>query len=271
MNATLTYFTTEKKVGETPLQALERGREEYGIPKEVPLAYAGRLDPMASGKLLILVGDECKRQTAYHTLDKEYRVEILLGASSDTGDVLGLITGDTPKEFAKSEILNIISRNVGTLEVPYPHFSSKTVHGKPLHVWTLENKLHEITIPTKKSRIYRLTLQGIRKVESKKIISDIKNKIETIPPVTDPRKALGADFRREAVHASWDTYAQNAPETLTVLSLTCIASSGSYMRSLAEKIGTELGTKALALSIHRTQMGTYVPFTRWCGFWRKKF
>ena len=47
---------------------------------------------MASGKLLILIGDECKNQKKYFGLDKEYEFEVLFGVESDTGDVLGLIS-----------------------------------------------------------------------------------------------------------------------------------------------------------------------------------
>ena len=53
------FVTLEKAVGETPLSALERHRGEHPELLGIPMAYAGRLDPMASGKLLVLIGDEC--------------------------------------------------------------------------------------------------------------------------------------------------------------------------------------------------------------------
>jgi len=40
-------ITILKAVGETPLQALKRARQAHGIAPEVPMTYAGRLDPMA--------------------------------------------------------------------------------------------------------------------------------------------------------------------------------------------------------------------------------
>ena len=58
-----------KNKGETPLQALKRLKignlEAYpqGIPDSEPLTYAGRLDPMAEGLLLVLIGkDENRRR-----------------------------------------------------------------------------------------------------------------------------------------------------------------------------------------------------------------
>ena len=51
-----------KKEGETPLEALENFRFKNKEYKDVKMTYAGRLDPMASGILLILAGDEIKNK-----------------------------------------------------------------------------------------------------------------------------------------------------------------------------------------------------------------
>jgi tRNA U55 pseudouridine synthase TruB len=265
------YFTISKKVGETPLQALEQAREIRKIDTGVPLAYAGRLDPMASGKLLILVGDECKVQEKYHAFDKEYIVEILLGVSSDSGDVLGLITPHDAPHISELEAQNVLQECTGTNELPYPHFSSRTVQGKPLHTWALEKRLHEITIPTKRSAIYALKYEGIRIISKSDLVLFAQEKIETIPKIVDPRKALGADFRREEVRATWNDFSLYGHDTYQILSFTCIASSGTYMRSLGEHIAQALGTKGLAYSIHRTKIGKYFPLFKSYGFWWKCF
>jgi tRNA U55 pseudouridine synthase TruB len=82
------YTVIEKNLGETPLEAVERWRTDTSTPSTIPLAYAGRLDPMATGKLLVLMGEECKRQETYHNLDKEYEFEVLFGFNTDTFDVV---------------------------------------------------------------------------------------------------------------------------------------------------------------------------------------
>lgn len=266
------YLTVEKSVGETPLVALERLRTEKGIPKDIPLAYAGRLDPMASGKLLILVGDTCKIQERYHSLDKEYEFEILLGTHSDSGDVLGNVTYSDGNVAHEESIKTIVRSLVGPITLPYPHYSSKTVQGKPLHTWALEGRLGEIEIPTKKSTIHKLTYLGKRVVTSDELYKNVTEKIETIPPVTDERKALGADFRRDDVRAGWNRlYAENKDTEFTILCFRCVASSGTYMRTLAELIGEKLGTQALAYSIHRTKIGTYLPLFGSFGLWTKTY
>ncbi len=265
------YATIEKMVGETPLVTLERLRASLHIPLDVPLAYAGRLDPMASGKLLIIIGDECKNQNKYHAFDKEYQVEVLLGVGSDTGDVLGLLTPAIQKSNTEIEIRKVLNGLIGPIKLPYPHFSAKTVHGKQLHIWTLENRLDEITIPVKESTIYKLTFDALRTISKEEVLKTVRAKIETIPKVTEASKELGADFRRDKVRESWNEFEKNNTDTYQILSITCIASSGTYMRSLSEKIATDLGTKALAYSIHRTKIGTYHTLLKNLGFWTRRF
>lgn len=265
------YVVLEKAVGETPLQCVEKWRAAHPQYAGVPLAYAGRLDPMASGKLLVLIGDECKKQKDYHGLDKEYEFSVLFGVSSDTGDVLGVIQpSETNTNVNISKLEQIADELIGPITLPYPHFSSKTVQGKPLHTWTLENRLEEIQIPTISSTIYKLRPTSIEEKSRDEIARSALTKIETIPTVTDERKSLGNDFRRADVRKDWQEFKANTnlAERYTIASFSCIASSGTYMRSLAEIIAAELGTSGLAWNIHRTALGIYDSTT---AVWKRTF
>lgn len=273
------YVVLEKKVGETPLVSAEAWRAAAPPAyHQLPLAYAGRLDPMASGKLLILIGDECKKQTAYHALDKRYEFSVLCGVSSDTADVLGRLNfPDTPPQLNTDTIRSITRSLVGSISLPYPLFSAKTVKGKPLHMWTLENRLDEITIPTQTSTVYSLTLTRTETKSRLTITKEALAKINSIPPVTDERKALGNDFRRSDVRADWQRFqdAGHVTDRFTILHFACIASSGTYMRSLAEEIGCRLNPETpiptLAYHIHRTHIGRFQPLPLIGGFWRQTF
>ena len=53
--------------------------------------YCGRLDPMARGEMLFLENMECKSMDNYLGSDKIYEFEIILGLSTDTDDILGLL------------------------------------------------------------------------------------------------------------------------------------------------------------------------------------
>ena len=259
------YVLLHKAVGQTPLEVVELWRQTKSEIKDIPLAYAGRLDPMAEGVLLVLIGDECKKQTEYHNLDKEYEFEVLFGLASDSGDVLGLINESGNKIVTAEKITDILANLIGIIELPYPIFSAKTVQGKPLHTWTMEGKLHEITIPTKKSEIFALGLLDHKTLNRREIYSIVSAKIETIPPVTDLRKALGNDFRRPEVRKSWQSFANfSAPEDkFTIAKIRCLSSSGTYMRTLAEVIANKLSSQGLAFSIKRTKIGIYKKDQGW--------
>ena len=254
------YVVLEKAVGETPLSCAEAWRSTRPDLEGIPLSYAGRLDPMASGKLLVLIGEECKKQSEYHGLDKEYEFSVLFGIASDTHDVLGRLQTST-KDVAIEEyqIADVAKSLIGSFTFPYPLFSAKTVKGKPLHMWTLEGRLDEIEIPTRTSEIFELEVTHFEIKPRQEVAALALQKVNSIPEVTDPRKELGADFRRKEVRADWQDVAMDfsLPAQYTIAHFRCVASSGAYMRTLATVIAKELGTTGLAFHIHRTKIGHY--------------
>ena len=112
------FIVLEKKV-ETPLMAIQAWKKACPAYADVLASYAGRLDPMASGKLLILLGEECKRQRAYTDLDKAYEIEVLLDVGSDTGDALGVPAYAHKKPSSKKKLAAVLRRErARTARVP---------------------------------------------------------------------------------------------------------------------------------------------------------
>ncbi len=257
-----------KERGETPLMALARLRALFPELSGVPLTYAGRLDPMATGTLLVLLGDECKRQEKYRGLDKEYEIEVLLDAGTDTGDLLGIpILTHAPTQ--QLDLRGILARETGTHRVPYPRFSSKTVAGKPLFAYSLEDSLARIEIPEHEETVYKIKHLNTRRVSRERLSEEIQEALAAIPRTEDPKKALGADFRQDQIRDAWRKELARSPQDSFVLvRLRVTAGSGTYMRSLAERIGEALGTRALAYSIHRTRIG---KFSKTLRFWTKEY
>ncbi len=270
------YVVIEKRLGETPLEAIEAWRKKQPLAyQDLPLAYAGRLDPLATGRLLILIGDTCKVQEQYHALDKTYEFSILFGVGSDTGDVMGRLTPPPyPQTIVSCDrIKRALPHFRDEIKLPFPIFSSRTVHGKPLHTWAVEGRIHEIEIPVQTSTIHNLTLTKIETKMRADVVKEALAKINSIPPVTDNRKALGNDFRRTDIRADWDVFKKaGAPsDRFTIAHFRTTMSSGTYIRSLAPAIGHDLGLPALAYHIHRTTIGHYQPLPLIGGLWRKQF
>lgn len=264
------YMIVDKQIGRTPLQELEALKSAHSELSAVPLTYAGRLDPMASGKLLVLIGDECKKRAEYDVLDKQYDFEILLGVATDTGDVLGLASacGVLPLPSDK-DISNALRMFVGRTSVSYPAFSSKTVNGKPLFEYALAGALDTITVPTTDSRVYKIALCNVRQEGGQKIIDTITSRIALLNTKGN-KGTVSPDFRREQALASWKE-AIKLEAQYTILTCTAVVSSGTYIRTLAENVAKKLGTCGLAYSIHRSQIGKYVPLVGTWGFWRKRY
>jgi tRNA pseudouridine(55) synthase len=105
-------ITIYKKKGETPYEALMRlrlARPEYAA---LPLSYAGRLDPMAEGVLIVLVGEENKYREKYLDLEKTYKVQILFGIGTDTYDVLGKVIDVKNIPISETEVRQAIKNTV---------------------------------------------------------------------------------------------------------------------------------------------------------------
>src|SRR3989344_9269122 len=86
-----------KALSETPRERLERLRTQRPEYTHEVLTDAGRLDPMAEGVLITLVGSANKMREAYLDMSKEYVLDVLFGFATDTYDVLGRVmeSGDT--------------------------------------------------------------------------------------------------------------------------------------------------------------------------------
>ena len=233
----------DKEVGETPLQALERFRTTDPALAGVPMTYAGRLDPMASGQLLILIGDECRHRENYDSLDKTYEFEILLGVESDTGDTLGLASDATGFQDESRDWEAFAASFVGTHHLPYPVFSSRTVDGKPLFEHAHRDALVER--PVREMRVLQAAYQGMRTLTNTVLMQEIEQKLNLlhVPELND--------FRIERIVPRWgEVLSQKA--VFTILSVEATVTSGTYIRALAPAFAQKLGTKGLAYSIHRT-------------------
>jgi tRNA pseudouridine55 synthase len=240
-----------KPIGKTPLEVIQEihnGTSKY--------SFAGRLDPMARGLMIVLQDEECKLQDNFCHLDKVYEFTMLLGCQTDTYDVLGLLTHEINSESnlnLKIKLTNLIQNNLsqytGMIEQYYPPYSSVIVNKKPLWWWSRENKLNKITIPSKKVEIYKLENLGYHKeINSYELWKQIQEKITSLS------ESRYENFRVPQILDTWDKHLTLLPNKSFILqSFRATVSSGTYIRSLVHRIGTDLNCGALAFDIHRTE------------------
>jgi tRNA pseudouridine55 synthase len=244
-------YVINKPVGETPLSMIQQLKVAKPELQNTPITYAGRLDPLAHGVLVLLADDAIKQKETFLTMQKEYVFEVLLGVQTDTYDYLGLITDMryiAPPINVNSYVRSFVNNLVGKSEQPYPPYSSKPVEGKPLFQWAREDKLSEIHIPTRTIEVFEATLLSQKNASANSLFEKI------IPSI----QSVQGDFRQQKVIDTWEKFLrQNNTDAFTTVTISVRCSSGTYVRGIAHALGKELGCGAIALDICRTAVGDY--------------
>jgi len=230
-----------KKVGETPLQALDRLRIEKPELQGERLSYAGRLDPMAEGVMLVLIGDENQDYKNHLEYDKEYIATFMLGVGTDTFDALGMITDELTISLTDEEIKKQIEEFKNVNVQTYPWFSAQTVDGIKLFDHFKAGNT-SITRPTLDVEVYESEILKIYKEPLDPIVQYIKEHI----------KLVDGDFRQEEILNKWEDYYKEhgGGEEMVLVDIRLKVSSGTYIRALVE----EFSVPAILLKLKRTKI-----------------
>jgi len=232
-----------KSVGMTPLRAIEKFKEKNPIYEGKKMSYAGRLDPMAEGVLVILVGEENKKMKQYMGFDKEYKAEILFGFSSDSNDVLGIAEKGNSGEIDIKDLKKKIKSLRGSYEQKIPAYSSYKIKGKPMFYYARKGeKVEEIK---KKVLIKNVKINSVYEISSNRLLKYILNKVEKVD----------GDFRQFEVKKKWRELL-NDDGKFVVIDILISCSTGTYIRAVADDVGEEFGG-GLLLSLKRTKVGKF--------------
>ncbi len=241
MTSKQAVLTLYKNRGETPLECLERFKKENPDYKNEKMTYAGRLDPLAEGLLLVLVGEECKNKEKYLGLDKQYEVDMLFGFATDTYDLLGkVINMRNPENFSLG---NILQNFVGKFSQKYPAYSSKYFDKAK------SGELDEDKIESKEIEIKSIELIGQKTISKDDLEKYIKDSIALV----------SGDFRQKEILEIWNKeLGKTSIKEFPIVSIRVSSTSGTYMRSLANSIGEKVGIPTLALNIKRMKVGDFI-------------
>lgn len=151
----------DKPKGITSFDVIRILRKEMGIKK---MGHAGTLDPRATGLMIVGINDGTKKMQEFLKLDKSYDADILLGTSTDTGDLDGEITEvreiyDVEEDYVRSAVENFF----GVYELPVPKYSAIKRSGKPLYKYARAGE--EIEVPVKPMQIYKSKFVSLEEVE----------------------------------------------------------------------------------------------------------
>ena len=146
-----------KPKGITSFDVVRKLRRVLGERK---IGHAGTLDPLAHGLMILGIKTGTKKMTNYLKLPKTYIAEVLLGKSTDTGDLEGEIVkekviykGDLKERDIDDTLLSMVGEHL--LEVPL--YSAIKVDGQPLY-WYARNNKTPPRIPQKEMNVTNIQL-----------------------------------------------------------------------------------------------------------------
>ncbi|MGD8489995.1 MAG: tRNA pseudouridine(55) synthase TruB [Anaerolineae bacterium] len=108
------------------------------------VGHAGTLDPMATGVLLVCLGQATRMSQYLMAGRKRYRATIVLGATTDTYDADGeVVTTGQRSDFTRDEMGTALQGFVGRISQVPPMYSAIKKDGKPLYQLARQGKTVE--------------------------------------------------------------------------------------------------------------------------------
>ena len=131
----------DKPSGVTSNAALQRVKRLLGADKA---GHVGTLDPLASGLLPICLGEATKFSGSMLAADKAYAGEVLLGATSTTGDAEGEIIARAAVDVSQAQVEAVLATFRGEIMQTPPIYSALKRDGKPLYAYARAGESVEI-------------------------------------------------------------------------------------------------------------------------------
>ena len=123
------------------------GVESFGVIRKLKFCYqfhkigfAGTLDPLASGILLIGINKATKLIPKIHLFKKSYEVQVRFGAITPTLDSEGRYTSLEPVSHDKQDRIHHIKKFIGTYQQKIPNFSAHKIKGKNFYEFARINE-----------------------------------------------------------------------------------------------------------------------------------
>jgi len=135
-----------------------RGTLKQAGIKKPKVGHTGTLDPLATGLLVLVLGNYTKRAQEFSKLDKVYDVTMKLGETSTTGDAEGIISKKQDamgKKPSQEDIEAVLAGFVGEIDQIPPKFSAIKVDGQRAYKLAREGK--EVKLESRKVTIYEIT------------------------------------------------------------------------------------------------------------------
>lgn len=185
------------------------------------VGHAGTLDPLAEGVLVVLTGDDTKKQDEIMVQTKVYEAEITFGAESVTLDLE--TKPKVRKEISlvelEKKLPELFTKYTGEFEQLIPDYSAKKIYGVPM---------------------YEFARKGIE--------------VKSDKPLT---KKVKIDEIKVMKFGEHDIECEDGIHKLPFAAIKVTCSHGTYVRALARDFGNDLGCGAVLSKLLRVKVGNY--------------
>jgi tRNA pseudouridine55 synthase len=131
-----------KPKGMTSRQAVSKIHQ---ITRPSKAGHAGTLDPLATGVLVVCLGQATRLIDHVQHSQKTYRGKFILGKRSDTDDITGNVEEVTSSiSCSQNDVETILKKFEGEIEQVPPRFSAVHIDGKRAYKLARQNKQFEI-------------------------------------------------------------------------------------------------------------------------------
>lgn len=125
------------------------------------IGHSGTLDPLASGLMVLLVGEGTKLSDFILNENKRYHVRMQFGLISDTLDRTGQILERREVDLEEARIRSALETTLGDFEWPVPHFSAVKIQGRKLYDYARAGQ--DVERPLRIMRFFDLHIHEIGK------------------------------------------------------------------------------------------------------------
>ena len=207
---------------------------------KLKVGHAGTLDPLATGLLVLCVGDFTKQIERLQGMEKAYTGTFTFGATTASFDLEKPVSGAFPTEHLNDELLQrSLDQFTGEIMQAPPVFSAIKIDGR--RVYKDARTGAEVDMPERPVLIKSFSLGSLRPVareDFEREISIISKKGASIYMHPDYRDGLQADFE-------------------------VVCGKGVYIRSLANDLGMALDTGAYLSALRRTSASGHELAEAW--------
>ena len=214
--------------------------------KKLKVGHAGTLDPLATGVLLVCVGNATKQAEELQRHDKEYIAGVTFGATTPSYDLEKEIDRFFPYEHITAEaVADALKDFVGEQDQVAPLFSAKSVEG--IRAYELARKLlKDGALPEVASELIRSSRINISELE-------LLNFQANSPSISNPQKKEDTVSRA----SSRINVTDNSNLGLPHADVRLACSKGTYVRAFARDLGEALGSGAHLDALQRSRSGQF--------------